>query len=97
MVEANVRLKTSDEAKRLRPRLRLEVESGRMLHLDWSRLAWGDDVPNGVDDDGPWCIVDADVRTIRFEGRSRTNVDGIPATVSRLHLDVDAETVTDDG
>ena len=97
VVEANVRLKPSDETKRLRPRLRLEVESGSMLRLGWSRLAWGDDVPNGVDDDGPWCIVGPDVRTIRFEGRSNGDANGIPATVSRLHLDVDAETVTDDG
>ncbi|MDR9391924.1 MAG: hypothetical protein RI554_07835 [Trueperaceae bacterium] len=96
-VEANVRLKRSDGHKRLRPRLRLEVESGRMLHLDWSSLTWGDDVPQGTDDEGPWCIVDADVKTIHFEGRSGTHADGIPATVSRLHLDVDAEAVAHDG
>jgi RNA polymerase primary sigma factor len=52
-VAARVKLVRKDARTLIRPRLRLEVESGRSLHLPWKRIEWTGVERHGEDDHGP--------------------------------------------
>lgn len=94
-VRGEVKVVRKDVSTRVRPRLRLEVESGRSLHLSWGDLDWSGASEHGVDDDGPWCIVTPPTRRVTFEGVSANSAQGVPATASRLRVELEAEMVHD--
>jgi len=95
-VGATVQVRRHESRLKIRPRLALKVEQGHAVPLKWSSLEWFEDVTHGVDEHGPWCIVEPIVTQVRFEGVSASTAAGIPATASRLSLDVDAESMIDD-
>lgn len=76
---------------RLRPRLWLEVESGKRLRLDWAEVRLSHASTNGVALDGHGFLVDGPTKSLKFEGTSMIQADGIPATASRLRIDLDWE------